>query len=106
MSDEQWLGMNRRWWNERVPLHRESDFYRVGSLRAGGDTLLPFESTELDDVRGRGLVHLQCHIATDTLAWARRGATVVGVDSSSTRWRTSSTKRPAGRSARTTSTNG
>ena len=26
------------------------------------------------------LVHLQCHIGSDTIAWARRGARVVGLD--------------------------
>ncbi|MGI0156030.1 MAG: class I SAM-dependent methyltransferase, partial [Thermoplasmata archaeon] len=31
-------------------------------------------------VRGRSLLHLQCHFGMDTLAWARRGARVTGVD--------------------------
>jgi SAM-dependent methyltransferase len=32
------------------------------------------------DVRGRSLLHLQCHFGMDTLAWARLGAVVTGVD--------------------------
>ena len=32
------------------------------------------------DVRGRSLLHLQCHFGMDTLAWARLGALVTGVD--------------------------
>jgi SAM-dependent methyltransferase len=35
---------------------------------------------ELGDVRGRSLLHLQCHFGMDTLAWARLGAAVTGVD--------------------------
>jgi SAM-dependent methyltransferase len=37
----------------------------------------------LGDVRGRSLLHLQCHFGMDTLAWARLGAAVTGVDFSS-----------------------
>jgi 2-polyprenyl-3-methyl-5-hydroxy-6-metoxy-1,4-benzoquinol methylase len=31
-------------------------------------------------VTGLALLHLQCHIGTDTLSWARHGARVVGLD--------------------------
>jgi SAM-dependent methyltransferase len=34
----------------------------------------------LGDVRGRSLLHLQCHFGMDTLAWARLGAAATGVD--------------------------
>ncbi len=43
----------------------------------------PHEVAEIGDVSGRDLVHLQCHLGTDTLSWARRGARVVGLDFSS-----------------------
>ncbi len=35
---------------------------------------------ELGPVDGLDLVHLQCHFGLDTLAWARRGARVTGLD--------------------------
>ena len=38
------------------------------------------EVEELGDVRGKSLLHLQCHFGLDTLSWARRGASVTGVD--------------------------
>jgi 2-polyprenyl-3-methyl-5-hydroxy-6-metoxy-1,4-benzoquinol methylase len=31
-------------------------------------------------VRGRSLLHLQCHFGMDTLSWARLGARVTGAD--------------------------
>ena len=34
----------------------------------------------LGDVRGRTLVHLQCHFGLDALSWARLGARVTGLD--------------------------
>jgi SAM-dependent methyltransferase len=38
------------------------------------------ELSEVGDVTGRDLLHLQCHIGTDTLSWVRKGARVTGVD--------------------------
>ena len=34
----------------------------------------------MGDIRGKSLLHLQCHFGMDTLAWARLGAKVTGVD--------------------------
>lgn len=38
----------------------------------------------LPDVRGKRLLHLQCHFGQDTLAWERHGAQVTGIDISDT----------------------
>ena len=40
----------------------------------------PHEAATLGDVSGLDLVHLQCHFGLDTLAWARVGARVTGLD--------------------------
>ncbi len=74
---------NHAWWQEAALLHESSDFYDLAGFRTGRDPLRPFEIAELGDVAGLDLVHLQCHVGTDTLAWARRGARVVGLDFSS-----------------------
>jgi SAM-dependent methyltransferase len=81
-SDSEWLAANRASWVERVPIHVRSAFYGVDQFLAGGDPLRgrPFEPAEMGDVAGRSLVHLQCHFGLDTLAWARRGADVTGLD--------------------------
>lgn len=76
-----WREANRALWDERVPIHAESDFYDLDSFRAGKDALRDFELAEVGDVTGRTLLHLQCHIGVDTLSWARHGAAqVVGLD--------------------------
>ena len=72
--------LNRRFWDERVPLHTASDFYDVEGFREGRESLLPFELEDVGDVNGRSLVHLQCHFGLDTLSWARHGARVTGLD--------------------------
>lgn len=75
-----WRATNRANWDERVPIHLASDFYDVPGFVAGDDALRDFELAEVGDVDGRTLLHLQCHIGLDTLSWARRGATVTGLD--------------------------
>ena len=74
------LQANQAHWDELVPLHAASDFYDLDAFRAGKCTLDPLEVEEIGDVRGRSLLHLQCHFGQDTLSWARRGARVTGAD--------------------------
>jgi SAM-dependent methyltransferase len=76
------IEINRRNWDERATIHsrevlREDMLVR---FRAGEDTLLAIEATELGDVSGKHILHLQCHIGRDTLSLARRGAIVTGLD--------------------------
>jgi SAM-dependent methyltransferase len=71
---------NRRNWDERVPIHAASRFYDVDGFKAGRSSLMSIELDEMDDVRGKSLLHLQCHFGMDTISWARMGAKVTGVD--------------------------
>jgi SAM-dependent methyltransferase len=71
-------------WEEAAPLHAASGHYDLAEFRAGRDDIRPFEIEELGSVSDRDLIHLQCHLGTDTLSWARRGARVVGLDFSPT----------------------
>jgi SAM-dependent methyltransferase len=75
-----WLALNRANWNARVPIHAVSRFYDLPGFVAGREELRGFELEEVGDVAGRTLLHLQCHLGTDTLAWARHGAVVTGLD--------------------------
>jgi SAM-dependent methyltransferase len=80
-DEPDWLVANRASWNDLARLHGTSDFYDLAGHVAGTrDPLRPWEDDELGPVDGRDLVHLQCHIGTDTVALARRGARTVGVD--------------------------
>lgn len=75
-----WLVTNRAMWDERVPAHAASSLYALDEVVAGRDELRPWEDEELGPIRGRDVIHLQCHIGTDTVALARRGARTVGLD--------------------------
>jgi SAM-dependent methyltransferase len=75
------LEANRALWDELVGVHvAATGAYDVDTFKAGRSTLRPLELAEVGDVRGKRLLHLQCHFGLDTLSWGRRGAQVVGAD--------------------------
>ncbi len=70
-------------WNERVDGHMAPDGYRVDELINDPDwvtAVVRHDAAKLGDVSGLTLLHSQCHIGTDTLSWAKLGATVTGLD--------------------------
>jgi SAM-dependent methyltransferase len=70
-------------WQARVPVHLASKSYAIDEYLADPERLsgtVQFDRHEVGDVSGKSLLHLQCHIGTDTLSWARLGARVTGVD--------------------------
>jgi SAM-dependent methyltransferase len=78
------LAANRRTWDLWAAMHVRSAFYDVPAFEAGALSLTPIELAQVGEVRGRSLLHLQCHFGLDTLSWARKGATVTGLDFSET----------------------
>jgi SAM-dependent methyltransferase len=79
-QDPSWREKNRAMWNAKTPLHVNSALYNVAGFQAGALSLKALEIEDLGDVKGKDLVHLQCHFGKDTLSWARLGARAVGVD--------------------------
>ncbi len=71
---------NRTRWNELTPVHLASKMYDVPSFVAGRNSLSSMELALLGDVKGKHILHLQCHFGQDTLSLARMGATVTGLD--------------------------
>lgn len=72
--------MNRVGWDRRTAVHVGSRFYDVNGFLAGASSLREIELSELQDVTGKKLLHLQCHFVLDTLSWVREGAICTGVD--------------------------
>lgn len=79
---ENYAELNRRLWNTKTDYHMQSAFYNVPAFRAGQSSLNELELGLLGDVRGRRVLHLQCHFGLDTLSLSRLGAQVTGVDMS------------------------
>lgn len=71
---------NKTLWNKRTTVHKDSSFYDLPSFLKGTTSLKKIELDELGDVRGKKILHLQCHFGMDTLSLARIGAIVTGID--------------------------
>lgn len=70
---------NQALWDELAPVHARA--YRAIDLLKNEEPVLDeIELRDVGEVERKTLLHLQCHIGTDSLAWARRGALVTGVD--------------------------
>ncbi len=75
------LRANRENWDARTPVHVASDFYGLDGSRTADHWFAPFEWDDLGPLAGRDVLHLQCHLGTETRAFAERGAAhTVGLD--------------------------
>jgi SAM-dependent methyltransferase len=77
---EEYFEANRELWNQRTMVHKDSSFYNLAGFKAGETVLTSIELGEVGEVKGKTLLHLQCHFGMDSLDWARRGALVTGID--------------------------
>jgi SAM-dependent methyltransferase len=75
-----YLASNKEAWNLRTEQHIHSDFYNVAAFLEGKNSLNSIELDLLGDVRGKRILHLQCHFGQDSLSLQRMGAQVSGVD--------------------------
>jgi SAM-dependent methyltransferase len=71
---------NRNMWDEFARIHASSNFYGVNEFKQGQSSLNELVRSEMGEVSGKSLLHLQCHFGLDTLSWAREGARVTGMD--------------------------
>ena len=77
---ENYLEINKNSWNARVEPHLESDFYFVNEFLKGRTSLNSIELELLGDVKGKKILHLQCHFGQDSISMSRLGAKVTGID--------------------------
>ncbi|MCP5061006.1 MAG: methyltransferase domain-containing protein [Ignavibacteriae bacterium] len=81
MSDNnKYFEVNKVTWNEKVKVHSKSEMYDLEAFKGGKTSLMKYELEALGDVKGKSLLHLQCHFGQDTLSWSRLGVKCVGVD--------------------------
>ncbi|MEU7428261.1 class I SAM-dependent methyltransferase [Streptomyces sp. NPDC040750] len=71
---------NQANWDARTPVHVTSRFYGLDEDLCPERWFAAFEWEDLGELSGRDVLHLQCHLGTETLALARRGARAVGLD--------------------------
>ena len=78
---KEYFETNRKAWDLRLEVHKTSKMYDLESFKKGRNSLTEIELNALaGQVKGKTLLHLQCHFGQDSLSWARMGAKVTGVD--------------------------
>lgn len=79
-----WFEANRANWDDRAAVHEASSAYDLDRLIADPAHIEPTvlqDAERLGDLHDCDVIHLQCHLGTDTISLARLGARrVVGVD--------------------------
>jgi len=79
-NTKEFFEANKALWNKKTSIHKDSSFYNLKGFKNGDTVLTPIEISELVDVKGKTMLHLQCHFGMDSLNWARLGVEVTGVD--------------------------
>ncbi len=79
-SEQNYLEINRHSWNNRVDAHLRSEFYDLKGFMNGKTSLNEIEINLLGDIKGKSILHLQCHFGQDSISLSRLGAKVTGVD--------------------------
>jgi len=76
-----YLDVNRANWDSRAPIHAVG--YDIDRLLGDPDAIsdvVRFDLPRLGDLAGLDVLHLQCHIGTDTLSLHRLGGRLAGLD--------------------------
>ena len=75
-----YINKNKDSWNSKTEHHVKSEFYDMDSFLKGKNSLNEIELKLLGNVKGKTILHLQCHFGQDSISLARMGATVIGID--------------------------
>ncbi|MHA1974055.1 MAG: class I SAM-dependent methyltransferase [Candidatus Hodarchaeales archaeon] len=77
---KKYIEANKKRWDELANLHYEGKFYNVEEFKKEGISISKLELNEIGNVKGKNILHLQCHFGKDTLSLSRLGAKATGVD--------------------------
>jgi SAM-dependent methyltransferase len=79
-TTEKQMQANQGNWDVRTPVHVASQFYGLDGSRSPESWFASFEWDDLGELHDLDLLHLQCHLGTETIAFANRGAKATGLD--------------------------
>ncbi len=75
-----YIEINKQSWNNRTHYHVKSDFYENEHFIKTGKSLNEIELSLLGDIKGKKILHLQCHFGQDSISLSKMGAHVTGID--------------------------
>ena len=79
-SSKNYIEINKQSWNNRTESHVNSEFYDMKGFLSGQNSLNEIELGLLGNIKGKSILHLQCHFGQDSISLSRLGAEVTGVD--------------------------
>lgn len=79
-AENNYIAINKLFWNNKTDIHLESAFYDVAGFLKGKTSLHDIELNLLGEIKGKSILHLQCHFGQDSISLGRLGAQVTGVD--------------------------
>jgi SAM-dependent methyltransferase len=79
-KENNYIEINRQSWNNKTETHLKSEFYDLENFINGKTSLNSIELDLLGELKGKKILHLQCHFGQDTISLGRLGADVTGVD--------------------------
>lgn len=77
---EDYYKTNKEAWETRTKIHLLSPFYDLDTFKREVKSVPDLDLSLLGDIRGKSILHLQCHFGMDSLSLSKMGARVVGVD--------------------------
>lgn len=78
--ENNYIEINKHSWNNRTETHLSSTFYNLEGFLKGESSLNQIELEILGDIKGKSILHLQCHFGQDSISLSRLGAKVTGID--------------------------
>lgn len=78
--EDDFIEINKHAWNNKVDIHYHSEFYNNKEFINHPFSLNDIELNLLGDIRGKSILHLQCHFGQDSISLNKMGAKLVGVD--------------------------
>ena len=80
ISKNNYIEINRNSWNNRTETHLKSEFYDLDGFLNGKTSLNEIELKLLGNIKGKTILHLQCHFGQDSISLSRLDANVTGID--------------------------
>jgi SAM-dependent methyltransferase len=71
---------NRAHWDEAASIHPTTEFYDVPGFKRDKRPFDDLVLSQIGDVAGQSVLHLQCHFGMDTIRFVWLGAEATGVD--------------------------
>ena len=79
-GQDKYFDVNRKLWDAKTLIHLKSSFYNLEEFYKTRNSLNKIELDLLPDIKGKTILHSQCHFGQDTISLQNMGAQCLGFD--------------------------